>query len=445
MDDQEAESALDELMAPYVATGEAAVRLEDFIAHSPSHDYIFRPTGEVWAGASINARIPPVVIGKDRDGKDKEISATRWLDQNASVEQMTWAPGEPELIRNRLFKDDGWLERPGATVLNLYRPPCVVPKQGNVGPWLEHVHAVYPDEAEHIIKWCAQRVQWPAVKINHAIVLGGEQGVGKDTILEPVKQAVGPWNFQEVSPRQVLGRFNPHLKSVILRISEARDLGEVDRFAFYDHLKAVIVAPPDALRIDEKNLREHTIPNIVGVILTTNHKTGGIHLPPDDRRHYVAWSDLPAGHFPPEYFARLYRWYEHGGNEIVADYLLNLDISDFDPKAPPPKTEAFWAMVNSSRPPEAAEMADRLDALGNPAVVTLDELRAGATEDFKAWLCDRRSSRAIPHRLEDCGYEAVRNPDAKDGLWRINGRRQVIYARKELSAQEKQRAARAAR
>ncbi len=96
----------------------------------------------------------------------------------------------------------------------------------------------------------------------------------------------------------MLGRFNPHLKAVILRISEARDLGEINRFAFYDHLKAIIASPPDTLRIDDKNIREYVVPNLVGVILTTNHKTGGIHLPPDDRRHLVAWSDVPGGTLP---------------------------------------------------------------------------------------------------------------------------------------------------
>ena len=80
-------------------------------------------------------------------------------------------------------------------------------------------------------------MQRPHEKINHALVLGGKQGIGKDTILEPVKYAVGPWNFNEVSPQQLLGRFNGFLKSVILRVSEARDLGEFDRFAFYDHMK----------------------------------------------------------------------------------------------------------------------------------------------------------------------------------------------------------------
>jgi Family of unknown function (DUF5906) len=132
----------------------------------------------------------------------------------------------------------------------------------------------------------------PPEKINHALVLGGKQGIGKDSMLEPVKHAVGSWNFAEVSPQNVLGNFNGFLKSVILRISEARDLGEVDRFKFYDHSKAMTAAPPDVLRVNEKNLREHYVPNVTGVIITTNHKTDSIFLPADDRRHFVAWSEL---------------------------------------------------------------------------------------------------------------------------------------------------------
>ena len=162
----------------------------------------------------------------------------------------------------------------------------------NATIWLDHIRYVYPDDTDHILDWLAHRVQKPQDKINHALVLGGEQGIGKDTILEPVKLAVGPWNFQEISPVQVLGRFNGFLKSVILRVSEARDLGEFDRFQFYDHMKTYTAAPPDMLRIDEKNLREYLIVNCCGVLLTTDHKIDGIYLPSDDRRHYVAWSEL---------------------------------------------------------------------------------------------------------------------------------------------------------
>lgn len=62
------------------------------------------------------------------------------------------------------------------------------------------------------------------------------------------------------------------LKSVILRVSEARDLGDSDRYAFYDHMKSITAAPPDVLRIDEKNRAEYMIPNVAGVVITTNHK-----------------------------------------------------------------------------------------------------------------------------------------------------------------------------
>jgi len=43
---------------------------------------------------------------------------------------------------------------------------------------------------------------------------------------------------------------------VILRVNEAHDLGEFDRFALYDHMKSYIAAPPEVLTVNEKNLRE---------------------------------------------------------------------------------------------------------------------------------------------------------------------------------------------
>jgi hypothetical protein len=306
---------------------------------------------------------------------------------------------------------------------------------------LDHVKSIYPDEADHLIKWLAHRVQNPGEKINHALVLGGAQGVGKDTLLEPVKRAVGPWNFSEVSPQHLLGRFNGYLKSVILRVSEARDLGDVDRFAFYDHMKAYTAAPPDVLRVDEKHLREYSVVNVCGVIITSNHKSDGIYLPADDRRHFVAWSPLSKSDFDDHYWRDLYRWFDTGGAEIVADYLHRVDLSGFDAKSPPPKTAAFWDIVNSSRAPEDAELADVLESLGWPETVTLARLIEKAPEEFGEWLNDRKNSRRIPHRLEDAGYAPVRNTDAKDGLWKVGGKRQVIYAKATLPPHDRLQAA----
>jgi hypothetical protein len=408
----------------------AGVTVDDFNAYMPTHSYIFTPSREMWPASSVNARIPPLL-----DGNGKPISASAWLDRNSPVEQMTWAPGKPMLIKNRLISDGGWIERNGVTCFNLYRPPVI--ELGNAtaaAPWTDHVHHVFPDDARHIISWLAHRVQCPQEKINHALVLGGNQGVGKDTLLEPVKRAIGPWNFAEVKPQQVLGRFNGFLKSVILRVSEARDLGDVDRFQFYDHMKDYTAAPPDVLRVDEKHLREHAIFNCCGVIITSNHKADGIYLPADDRRHFVAWSDLTKEDHAPAYWNSLWSWYERGGHGHVAAYLGELDISAFDPKAPPPKTPAFWDIVDANRAPEDAELADVLDEMGSPDATTLFGITCAATgREIETWLKERKNRRAIPHRLEKCGYVPVRNDSAKDGFWKIGAARQVIYGKRTLS------------
>ncbi len=427
------------------------VTLDHFRAYMPAHNYIFAPTGEPWPASSVNARLEPIEMkGKtgepmlDKDGKARKQKASEWLDKNRAVEQMTWAPGLPQVIADRLVSDGGWMPKTGFNVFNLYRPPLPIDGDpAKAQPWLEHVKRVYPDDAGHIIRWLAHRVQRPEEKINHAIVLGGSQGIGKDTILEGVKAAIGPWNFAEVSPQHLLGRFNGFVKSVILRVSEARDLGDVDRFAFYDHMKTYTAAPPDVLRVDEKHLREYAAFNVCGVIITTNHKTDGIYLPADDRRHYVAWSPVSREAFSDAYWSDLYRWYhDNGGIGHVAAYLRDLDLSDFNAKAPPPKTPAFWDIVSANSTPEDAELADALDQLGRPEATTIASIAfATSDQDFRLFLTDRRNSRKIPYRLEQCGYVAVRNSAVADGLFKVSGKRCVIYARHDLTPREQMTAA----
>jgi Family of unknown function (DUF5906) len=422
----------------------SGVTIDDFVAYMPQHSYIFTPCREPWPAASIDGRLPRMPVLDEqgrpmqRNGNPVTISASRWLDQNAAVEQMIWLPGRPKLVKDQLVVDGGFIEREGVTIFNQYRPPTLeFGDDQKAGLWIEHVERVFSDEdAHHIIKWLAHRVQLPHEKINHALVLGGAPGIGKDSMLEPVKYAVGHWNFKEVSPQHLLGNFNDFARCVILRINEARDVGEYDRFKLYDHLKGYTVTPPDTVRVNEKYIREQYIFNCMGVIQTTNHKTDGIYLPAEDRRNYVAWSERKKEDFPDRYWNTLWGYYRDGGLGHVAAFLNSFDLSDFDPKAAPPKTPAFWHIVGANTPPEDAGLADVVDALGNPDALTLKQLIAAATGETAEWLMDRKNRRSIPHRLERCGYVSVRNPNAKDGIWKIKGERQVIYAKASLPAAE---------
>jgi len=457
-----------------VLADEYGVMKDDFVAYMPGHSYIYKQTREMWPAASVNARIGPVLLADkdgnpvlDEDGEKQFVAASAWLDRNRPVEQMTWAPGYPMLIADRLVANGGWIKRLGVSCFNLYRPPVEVPgNPGEAEHWVEHVHKIYDKEAAwHIIRYFAFKTQHPEIKINHALMLGGEQGIGKDTICAPLKYAVGPWNFIEVSPKHISGRFNGYAKAVMLRISEARDLGDVSRYDFYEQMKVLTASPPEVLRVDEKHMREYDIFNVCGVIITTNYKSNGIYLPVDDRRHFVAWSQATKDDFSEEYWNSLWQWYEASGFGHVAAYLRGLDVSDFNPKAPPKKTAAFYEIVNANHAPEEAELADTIDRLSDkherqdgslsvdangdpvlvpPHAITIEILKeaAGYGSETALWLNDRKNRRAIPHRLEKCGYEPVRNDVAEDGLWKINGKRQMVYAHRSLSIRERVDAAR---
>ena len=240
----------------------------------------------------------------------------------------------------------------------------------------------------------------------------------------------------------MLGRFNGFLKSVILRINEARDLGEVDRFAFYDHMKVYTAAPPDVLRVDEKNLREHSVFNVCGV----DH-----HHQPQDRRH------LSAGRRPPAFRGLVASsprttsptiigttsgaGMRRGGMRHVAAYLARLDLSDFNPKAPPPKTAAFWDIVDANRAPEDAELADVLDRLGNPDATTLIRHHQRARGDFEDWSRTARTGALSRIGWKLAAMSPCCNETAKDGLWVINGKRQRIYAKAALAPRDRFKAA----
>jgi hypothetical protein len=412
-----------------------------------SGTYLFIPDREHWPRDRIDARLPRVPVIKngkavlDKKGKPVTEAASIWLDKHRPVEAMSWLPGAPLLIADRLPAASDWVHRKGVHTFNMYIPPPVFVDgdPAKATPWLEHIHAIYPDDAEHSLDWMAHRVQRPGEKLNHALVWGGLQGIGKDTVWEPVRVAVGATNCKETSPAKLLERFNAFTKAVILRINEGRDLGEGDRFKFYDHIKTLTAAPPNTLPLNEKFIREYYVANVVAVFITTNHKTDGLYLPSDDRRHYVAWSKAERKDFTPAYWNALWQFYEReNGYAHIAAYLATRDIAAFDPKAPPPQTAAFWDICSASQAPEDGELADVLDALKNPDSVTLAELRAAAKGETSEWLLDRRSHRSMPHRMERCAYVPLRNPNANDGLWKVKDRRQVVYVKANLNAAQRQ-------
>jgi hypothetical protein len=114
--------------------------------------------------------------------------------------------------------------------------------------------------------------------------------------------------------------------------------------------------------LNSKHEPEYSAFNICGVIITTNHPDA-LYLTADDRRYFVAMSRRKPEEFTAAFFEEFYHWYfKEGGIGHVTAYLQAYDLSKFNPHAAPPKTTAFWDMVNIDRGPEHGEIEDALDA-----------------------------------------------------------------------------------
>jgi hypothetical protein len=418
--------------------------LSAFWAHLPGGDYLHVPTGALWPAKSVDQSIRPWPA--DPENPEQRIKPSAWLSRYRAIHQRTWHPGREPVVQDELVGDGGWYPHMGARVFNTYRAPHRNKGEGGrARPWLQHLQKLYPQEWKHILLYLAHRIQRPGEKINHALVLGGPTRIGKDTLLEPVKAGVGHWNWAESSQSEILGsQFNPYAKSVVLRISEARDHGP-DRFKFYEATKTLIAAPPDVLMVNEKHARPYAVPNVCSVIFTTNNRSDGLYLPLDDARHFVAWSPVDNSAFSEGYFAELHSWLHSGGAWDVVDMLAQEDLRSFRPKTIPEKTEAFWTMAQSGSAPEDADLATVLDLMKQPSVVTIHGIASRAVVEGMTDLCEElrgRNRRALPHRLARCGYVLVRNPEATDGLWRVEGHRRAVYGREQIPREELVSAAR---
>ena len=104
--------------------------------------------------------------------------------------------------------------------------------------------------------------------------------------------------------------------------------------------------------------------------------------------------------------------------------------------------------------PEAVELRDLLERMGRPITVTLDEMitRAGpppevgidgnfvwTTPDphsLAAALKDRRNRRMIGRWMQECRYVSLVNPRNKEGIWKVDGKRQNLYGNIERNINE---------
>lgn len=275
----------------------------------------------------------------------RKVEASVCFDQNREahgakvLKGITYAAGEgiivatPEGIYGNRWKD----ARPAVT------------GGGDVTPWLDHCRTLVPDpdELEHVWNVMAFKVQNPGVKINHAVLHGGDEGSGKDTMWAPFLWAIcGPTGQNKglVDNEGLASRWGYQLESEVLVLNELKEPEASARRALANKLKPLIAAPPDYIPIERKGLDPYNMVNRLLVLAFTNDPIP-ISIPSQDRRWFCLWSSAPRMH--PDAALALWSWYKAGGYEAIAGWLHARDVSAFNPAAAPPVTEYKLSLVES--------------------------------------------------------------------------------------------------
>jgi hypothetical protein len=275
----------------------------------------------------------------------RRVEASVCFDENRqaagakSLVGITYSAGESVLV-----------DKDGQVYGNRWRDARPTPVACDISIWLRHLSRMVPIdfEREHLLNVLAHKVQYPGHKINHAVLLGGKPGSGKDTLLAPFFWAIGgpaKVNCSMVKNEDLTSQWGYGLECEVMEIAELRQSEAKDRRALENHLKPVIAAPPEYLPINRKGLHPYMALNRVLVVAFSNERVS-ISLPSDDRRWFVLWAE--AGRLPEAEAVGLWNWYIHrNGFAGVAAWLMARDVSAFNPSAPPPMTEAKAIMVEA--------------------------------------------------------------------------------------------------
>ena len=337
----------------------------------------------------------------------RKIEASVCFDENRqkrgapAIRGLTYAAGESVLCaRDGVVYGNRWKDA---------RPEAVA---GDVSPWLSHVEALIPEqrEREHVLNVMAYKVQHPEVKINHAVLHGGTQGCGKDTLWAPFIWSIcgdHDKNKGLLDGDTLHGQWGYQLEAEVLVLNELREPEAKERRAMANKLKPIIAAPPDMLQINRKGLHPYMMLNRLMVLAFSNDPVP-IVLDSTDRRWFCVWSDAPR--LAEEKASQLWTWYKSGGFAAVAAWLKSRDVSAFNPAAAPMMTEYKQIMILNGMSTAEEFLIDRLQrevgdfargVIASPFHGLRDRLQSEAPAGVKI------PQGALLHALNEAGWVSV--------------------------------------
>ena len=281
------------------------------------------------------------------DGTVKDVNVAKlWLkdDRKLQVEGLLYSPGQPTIH----------MDPTGHAYLNTWRGMGVVADPSNVDGWLQLLSANLGDLdlQEWVLNWLAYPLQHPGAKLNTLLLIFGPSGTGKDLFLSPLHAIYGN-NAVKVS--------NDELKSTFTSLYAARQFIHADELkrtpsasdSVNQKIKGLVTNA--TMTVNRKGDPEYKIRNVANLAITSNYYDC-IKLDEDDRRAaIIRWSpitDLLDMRGIQSYWRPLAAWLTSTkGAAAIYAYLLDRDLTGFDPAAWAPTTIWKEQVIDAARNP----------------------------------------------------------------------------------------------
>lgn len=292
------------------------------------------------------ARMMKKTLKVNKDGEEKvtykEANAfTEWLKWGSRGE--VWAPVyEPGMEK---FVEDENNKR----CINTWRGWGCAPEKGDASLWKWLLKNVFrgadPEHIKWFEQWCAYPIQNPGVKMYSCPILFGQtKGTGKSLLGLTLMSIYGE-NGAEITDTQLEDERNVFAaeKQFIL----ANEVTGSDKRTMVGRLRNLITQ--HSVVINKKYQPDYVVRDTINYFFTSNH-IDAVYMEDDERRFFVHEVLGPRlMDIDKEKVSRYDTWLKSGeAAKNLFYYLLQLDLTGFDPTAPAPDTEAKHTMVQAN-------------------------------------------------------------------------------------------------
>jgi len=270
-----------------------------------------------------------------------------------------YSPGDDQVCK------DGDIKR-----LNLWKcppaPEAISPQ--DVAIIDDYFGAICPLKAErdHLKQWCAHLVQFPTIKILHAVVMyGHETGTGKSTLGAILSKTQGDNNTARVSNKTLGDQFNDWLCGATFGWSDELNtslLSHHRRLMVLETIKEWITNR--SMPIREMYQSTSNARNCINGFLFTSNDDEALPIDENDRRFFVLRVHMNMKikeMIADGSFTRLN--HEITGGQFIT-YFNSIDCSSFNPSTEAPKTSAKSAMIENARDSYELVIDEEIDCGG---------------------------------------------------------------------------------